>query len=298
MAQTKTSPPVLTTANGIPLKDSLRRAERRRKLKAAGLVLPLFLFLMITFITPILLLLYRAIENPELLEVMPRTVASIQHWDGADIPDEAVFTALAADLRLAHKDRTVGKAGKRLNYDISGFRSLVLKTARRVARIKTDPSSYRDTVIAIDKRWGNLRYWSAVKQAAISRLSPVMNAAATTVFGVVPLLSDGFWVGLAVTIMFGLGFATLLTLTTAPQELVWGLGWLFSPLKRLGLPVEEFFLSVMLALGFFPLLAEELDTIISEKRVRGKLAAVELLIGRMLGRAGSSRQSAPLSVIS
>ena len=166
MAHTKTPPSVLTTANGIPLKDSLRRAERRRKLKAAGLVLPLFLFLLTTFITPILLLLYRAIENPELLEVMPRTVAAIQHWDGADIPDEAVFTALATDLRLAHKDRTVGKAGKRLNYDISGFRSLVLKTARRVSKIKNEPSSYRDAVIAIDKRWGNLRYWSAVKQAA------------------------------------------------------------------------------------------------------------------------------------
>lgn len=80
-------------------------------------------------------------------------------------------------------------------------------------------------------------------------------------------------------------FATLLTLTTAPEQLVWGMGRLFSPLKKLGVPVEEFFLSVMLALGFLPLLAEELDKIFSEKKVRGKLAAVELLIGRMLGRA-------------
>jgi putative spermidine/putrescine transport system permease protein len=166
MAQIKTTPPELTTADGIPLKDSLRRAERRRKLKAAGLVMPLFLFLLTTFITPILLLLYRSIENPELLEVMPRTVAAIQHWDGTDIPEEAVFAALAADLRQAHKDRTVGKAGKRLNYDISGFRSLVLKTARKVSRIKNELSSYRDAVIAIDERWGNQRYWSTVKQAA------------------------------------------------------------------------------------------------------------------------------------
>ncbi len=166
MAQTKTIPPELTTANGIPLKDSLRRAERRRKLKAAGLVLPLFLFLLTTFIAPILLLLYRSIENPELLEVMPRTVAAIQYWNGADIPEEAVFEALTADLRQARKDRTVGKAGKRLNYDITGFRSLVLKTARRVSRFKTEPSSYRDAIVAIDERWGRLHYWSAVKHAA------------------------------------------------------------------------------------------------------------------------------------
>ena len=43
-----------------------------------------------------------------------------------------------------------------------------------------------------------------------------MNAAATTVFGVVPLLSDGFWVGLAVTIMFGLAFGTILTMVVVP----------------------------------------------------------------------------------
>jgi multidrug efflux pump subunit AcrB len=58
--------------------------------------------------------------------------------------------------------------------------------------------------------------YGAVKQAAISRLSPVMNAAATTVFGVVPLLSDVFWIGLAVTIMFGLAFGTILTMVVVP----------------------------------------------------------------------------------
>ena len=58
--------------------------------------------------------------------------------------------------------------------------------------------------------------YAAVKQAAVSRLSPVMNAAATTVFGVVPLLSDVFWVGLAVTIMFGLAFGTILTMVMVP----------------------------------------------------------------------------------
>jgi len=90
----------------------------------------------------------------------------------------------------------------------------VLKTANRVARLKTDPSSYRDVVIAIDKRWGNLRYWSAVKQAArpytdfyllaavdferdrsgsISRV-PAERALYTKVFG------RTFWMSMVVTI--------------------------------------------------------------------------------------------------
>ena len=153
-------------STGPSLKEKLRRAERRRKLKAVGLVTPLFLFLLATFIVPILLLLYRAVENPELRAVMPRTVEAIQHWEGSDLPDERVFAALAADLRRAEEDRSVGIAGKRLNYDITGFRSLLLKTARKLSQIQENPGAYRDAVIGIDQKWEDLRYWAAIKRAA------------------------------------------------------------------------------------------------------------------------------------
>jgi len=69
----------------------------------------------------------------------------------------------------------------------------------------------------VDQNLGRgLSRFQAVRQAAISRLSPVANAAATTVFGVIPLMSDQFWVGLAVTIMFGLAFGTVLTMLVVP----------------------------------------------------------------------------------
>ena len=69
----------------------------------------------------------------------------------------------------------------------------------------------------VDQNLGRgLSRFQAVRQAAISRLSPVANAAATTVFGVIPLMSDQFWVGLAVTIMFGLAFGTILTMLVVP----------------------------------------------------------------------------------
>ncbi len=150
----------------LPLKIKLRRAERRRKIKAAGLVAPLFLFLLITFVIPIILLLYRAVENPEILEVLPRTAEAIQRWDGRDIPDDTVFAALAADLVQAREDRTVGKAGKRLNYDITGYRSLILKTARKLDGLKQAPEAYRQIFINIDKNWADPAYWTALKQAA------------------------------------------------------------------------------------------------------------------------------------
>lgn len=56
----------------------------------------------------------------------------------------------------------------------------------------------------------------ALIRAAQSRLSPVVLASATTVLGVIPLLSDVFWIGLSVTIMAGLSFGTLLTMVFLP----------------------------------------------------------------------------------
>lgn len=57
---------------------------------------------------------------------------------------------------------------------------------------------------------------SAVLDAAVSRLRPVAMAAFTTVLGMIPLLPDVFFASLAVTIMGGLGFATVLTLLFVP----------------------------------------------------------------------------------
>lgn len=56
----------------------------------------------------------------------------------------------------------------------------------------------------------------AVVESGVSRLIPVAMAAATTILGMIPLLGDAFFVAMAVTIMFGLGFATVLTLVVVP----------------------------------------------------------------------------------
>lgn len=56
----------------------------------------------------------------------------------------------------------------------------------------------------------------AVVDAALSRVRPVCMAAITTILGMVPLLPDIFFKPMAVTIMFGLGFATVLTLIVVP----------------------------------------------------------------------------------
>jgi multidrug efflux pump subunit AcrB len=58
--------------------------------------------------------------------------------------------------------------------------------------------------------------YTAIIQSGVSRARPVSMAALTTVLGMIPLLADAFFVSMAVTIMFGLTFATILTLVVVP----------------------------------------------------------------------------------
>ena len=76
---------------------------------------------------------------------------------------------------------------------------------------------------------GKDRY-SALVDASISRVRPVAMAALTTTLGMAPLLTDAFFQSMAVVIMFGLGFATLLTLLILPL--------LYSMVYRIAAPQE------------------------------------------------------------
>jgi len=58
--------------------------------------------------------------------------------------------------------------------------------------------------------------FDAILKAALSRLRPVGLAAATTILGMLPLVPDAFFVSMAVTVMFGLGVATVLTMVVVP----------------------------------------------------------------------------------
>ncbi|GAM58581.1 acriflavin resistance protein [Vibrio ishigakensis] len=58
--------------------------------------------------------------------------------------------------------------------------------------------------------------YTAVIDSAMSRVKPVSMAALTTILGLIPLVADPFFGSMAVTIMAGLGFATVLTLVVVP----------------------------------------------------------------------------------
>ena len=149
--------------DGRSLEIKLRTADRRRKLNAFLLVAPLFIFILVIFVLPILSLLYFSVDDPKLPRILPRTAVAVANWDGSQLPDENAYEALVTDIRVAFKAKTAAAIAMRLNYEISGFRSMVMRTGRKVNRIEGPP--FKDALIALEKRWGDVTYWRAIKAA-------------------------------------------------------------------------------------------------------------------------------------
>ena len=149
--------------DGRSLEIKLRTADRRRKLNAFLLVAPLFIFILVIFVLPILSLLYFSVDDPKLPRILPRTAVAVADWDGSQLPDENAYEALVIDIRVAFKAKTAAVIGMRLNYEISGFRSMVMRTGRTVNQIEGPP--FKDALIALEKRWGDVTYWRAIKAA-------------------------------------------------------------------------------------------------------------------------------------
>ncbi|MGE6662115.1 ABC transporter permease [Pseudomonas sp. NPDC077408] len=145
------------------LKRRLARAERMNRLKSKALILPLLVFLLLTFVLPIASLLWRSVDNPEVVGSLPRTVEAIAAWDGRGLPEEPVYRALSEDLLEARQNQSLGDLSKRLNMEQAGFRSLMTKTARALP-FKELPVSYKEALETFDERWGDPAYWQVIRR--------------------------------------------------------------------------------------------------------------------------------------
>ncbi len=151
----------ILTTDGIPLKVSLKRAERINKIRALVLVLPLTLFIIITFVIPILSMLLRSVDDKQINTVFPKTFKIYEQWDQKELPSEEMYATLFNEVMTADK-RQIGKASTRMNYSKSGWKSLIKKSKRKFKKIKEGP--YKEKMIAIDKRWANMEFWQAMGQ--------------------------------------------------------------------------------------------------------------------------------------
>ncbi|WP_202909547.1 ABC transporter permease [Alkalilacustris brevis] len=155
----------MVTADGIPLKRSLQRAERRRKIAALLLVTPLLAFLLIVFLFPIGQMMWRSVDNPQVVNALPRTLNALEGWDGSEVPSEEVFAALAADFRedlqRPRADQTWGPLGVRLNYELSAARGAVARTVRNVPDFEPP---YREAFTDSHRLWGDPAFWRVIQR--------------------------------------------------------------------------------------------------------------------------------------
>ncbi len=160
---------VLRTVDGTPLKTALAIASRRARIRAFMLVLPLLIFILLTFAVPIGQMLSRSFTDDKFSSNM----VELGKWfdDNANAaPDEAAYTALAADLVTASNERTAGSVGTRINYELPGTRSLFTSAARKADKLE---APFKEAIIALDKDWARADLWAAMRSAS---------AAATTNF--------------------------------------------------------------------------------------------------------------------
>nr|WP_231582148.1 ABC transporter permease [Puniceibacterium sp. IMCC21224] len=149
----------MLAADGTPLKKSLSRALRRQKLRALGLVAPLLLFVVITFVAPIADMLFRSVENQIVSDTLPRTTEALADWDATtgNLPPEAVYEALFYDMSLAAEAKLHTRLGSRLNYEQTGLSSLFRQSGRGLDDIS---DVYLDQFEDLNKDWDKAQPWA------------------------------------------------------------------------------------------------------------------------------------------
>ncbi|MHB2265999.1 ABC transporter permease [Aliihoeflea sp. PC F10.4] len=127
--------------------------------RAALLIAPLVIFLGVFFAWPLWLMVDVSIRNDAISGAFPRTSELIGEWDGEAMPDAGIQSALVADLRETPQS-TLGAAVRTLNSQVSGFRTLMGRTAT-AARDTNDGETL--DLAAIDERWSEPRFWRAIQ---------------------------------------------------------------------------------------------------------------------------------------
>ncbi|MFT5112874.1 MAG: putative spermidine/putrescine transport system permease protein [Parasphingorhabdus sp.] len=150
--------------DGVPLKEQLKTAERKKRISAFLLVTPLLVFIVITFIIPIGSMLFRSVDNPRMVTLVPRMVEALQEWDGLEMPPEAMFQITFEEFQKNIESGDIGKIATHVNYSLAGARSMIVKSKRTFKKIKGPP--YREQMIKADKRWGELHTWQIFKQVS------------------------------------------------------------------------------------------------------------------------------------
>lgn len=122
------------------------------------LIAPLLLFVVVTFVVPILSMLFRSVENDIVPDTIPGVVTELAEWDGSTgvPPSEEVFRYLYLDLFKASEAKQHTRLGTRLNYEKTGLSSLLRTTGRSLDDVGEE---WQDPLEDIDANFKDGAFW-------------------------------------------------------------------------------------------------------------------------------------------
>ncbi len=130
-----------------------------------ALLLPLTGFLLVFFVAPLVWLLSLAVREAEVPLALPRTLSVLQAWQPGQVLPPQVFEGFAKDLRDARAASTLADAARRLNYEVNGVRSTLMRAAREVSSAPADTVFGRDFFVAVDVTLASPEFFAAVQRA-------------------------------------------------------------------------------------------------------------------------------------
>jgi putative spermidine/putrescine transport system permease protein len=129
-----------------------------------ALLAPLTAFLLVFFVAPLAWLLSLAVREAEVSRALPRTLVALQSWQPDRPLPDAVFPAFAHDLVEARAASTLADAARRLNYEVNGVRSTLMRAARE-AEAAAPGLADAAFFAAVDPALASPAFFAAVQRA-------------------------------------------------------------------------------------------------------------------------------------
>lgn len=143
-------------------------ARRKKRLAAFLFVVPLLLFIIVTFVAPIGTMLWRSVYHPTVAELIPLTLAKLEHRDNHhQLPDDRTLQVFVSELHALNEQRLSGKLSEELNRAYTGMSSVVKSSARRIGQLDAQELQTQgvQTLLDAHENWHKPELWYAIERA-------------------------------------------------------------------------------------------------------------------------------------
>ncbi len=145
------------------------KSQRKAKWTALCFVLPLLVFILVSFVLPIGTMLFRSVHHPVVAELIPNTLVEMKQWDENTntLPDPEIIRVFTLELKGLVQDKTFGKLAEEINRAMPGSSSLIKMSSRRMNRLSDEELMLTGDValLEVNKKWSNPKLWREIKKA-------------------------------------------------------------------------------------------------------------------------------------